>query len=200
MTNNKKRHPKKKKMSAAVPLLLIGSGLIILSILGFILWPKDTGSPETEPADPVNVQSSIPIEVEFPAPSLTVNGLDGQAVSLQDYHGKVILVNNWATWCPPCKAEMPTLQEYFEEHSDQDFMIVAIDAGDPTSDIINFVDEYGLTFDVLADPNMTALAAFRNNSLPSSYVIDENGIVRLAWTGTISHEMLEKHVSPLLEN
>lgn len=183
-------------------MFLIGIGLITLSIVGFLMWPgtnqseAETQAPATRSEGP----SSIPISVEYPAPALTIIDLEGRPVSLQDYLGKVILVNNWATWCPPCKAEMPALQEYYEAHKDQGFMIVAIEAGDEPSSIKQFVDEYSLTFDVLADPNMLALAVFRNDGLPNSYVIDREGVVRLAWTGAISLSMLETHLTPLLEN
>jgi len=189
----------KKKLLLVLPLIIVGSSLIIISIAGFFLWPRPDKYKNTA-LKPDVPNSSIPVAVEFNAPELTVLDLNGGSVSLRDYHGRVILVNNWATWCPPCKAEMPELQAYFDDHKDQDFMIVAIDAGDPTHQVQRFVFEYGLTFDVLADPNMDALTAFRNNSLPSSYVIDESGTVRLAWTGVISREMLEKHLTPLLED
>lgn len=183
-------------------MLLIGLGLITLSIVGFLTWQGGNLSEKQEQAAPTRGEepSSIPIAVEYPAPALTIIDLEGRPVSLQDYLGKVILVNNWATWCPPCKAEMPALQEYYDAHKDRGFMIVAIEAGDEPGAIQQFVDEYNLTFDVLADPNMLALAAFRNDGLPNSYVIDQNGIVRLAWTGAISLSMLETHLTPLLEN
>ena len=109
------------------------------------------------------------------------------------------MINNWATWCPPCKAEMPTLSKYFKEHRDQGFILVGIEAGDPTRDVEKFVKDYGLTFPILLDPNNKSLIAFHNDNLPSSYVIDRNGNVILAWTGPISKAMLEKYITPLLE-
>jgi thiol-disulfide isomerase/thioredoxin len=109
------------------------------------------------------------------------------------------LVNNWATWCPPCKAEMPTLETYFKKHNDQGFTIVAIEAGSPPEDVSRFASDYGLTFPVWPDPDERAMDAFRTDTLPSSYVVDRSGTVRLAWMGAISDEMLEKYVTPLLE-
>jgi len=143
--------------------------------------------------------SAVPVAVNFAAPELRLTDLQGRPVSLSDYRGRVVLVNNWATWCPPCKAEMPTLQEYFEEHRHQNFTIVAIEAGEPAAEVAAFVQQYGLTFPVWLDPAQEATSAFRNPGLPSSYVIDADGMVRLAWTGAISREMLEKFVTPLLE-
>jgi peroxiredoxin len=94
---------------------------------------------------------------------------------------------------------MPTLKEYFEDHQEKGFVVIAIEAGEPVSEVAQFADEYGLTFPVWADPDQKALSAFRNNALPNSYVIDRRGQVRLAWTGAINREMLEKYVTPLLE-
>jgi peroxiredoxin len=94
---------------------------------------------------------------------------------------------------------MPTLQAFFEDHQSQSFTIVAIEAGEQPAEVAAFAQQYGLTFHVWPDPNQKALDAFRNLSLPSSYVIDRTGQVRLAWTGAIERDMLEKYVTPLLE-
>jgi cytochrome c biogenesis protein CcmG, thiol:disulfide interchange protein DsbE len=72
-------------------------------------------------------------------------------------------------------------------------------SAEPAEVVASFVDDYSLSFQIWLDPTAKALRAFRNNSLPSSYVIDGDGIVRLTWTGAISRDMLEKHVTPLLE-
>jgi len=124
----------------------------------------------------------------------------GEIESLADYRQNVVLVNNWATWCPPCRAEMPTLQAYYEAHKDQGFTLLAIEAGDPPGQVAQFVQAYGLTFNVWLDADKAALVAFKNPNLPNSYVIDRAGMVRYAWTGAIRRAMLEKYVTPLLGN
>lgn len=178
----------------ALALLLIGAGLLILGVVAMALLAKPG-----ETAEAGNVRSAIPVEVNYPAPELNLTDLEDNPVSLEDYRGTVVLVNNWATWCPPCKAEMPTLQAYYEKHRRKGFTIIAIESGDPVPEVKKFVEEYGLTFPVWADLTMKSIAAFRNPGLPSSYVIDREGTVRLAWAGAISREMLEKYVTPLLE-
>jgi len=196
-----KGRKKKDNRSLITSMILIGAGLIIISIISFVLLskPEPTKSTTSSESRSSGQPSAIPVVVNFPAPDLTLKDLEGVPISLDSYQGRVILVNNWATWCPPCKAEMPTLQAYYDAHRDQDFMLVAVNAGDGTTKIKSFVDDYGLTFDVLADPAMKTLEAFRTDGLPSSFVIDETGTVRLAWTGMISQEMLEKYVTPILE-
>jgi len=119
--------------------------------------------------------------------------------SLADYRGQVILVNLWATWCPPCKEEMPALQSFYNQHKDQGFIVVAINDGDPTKDVLQFVKDYKLTFPVWLDPTYLATErAFKSLNLPTSFVIDRNGVVQLQWVGGISRKMLDKHVIPLI--
>ncbi len=140
-----------------------------------------------------------PLEVNQPAPELTLNTLDGEPVSLTDYQGSVILVNNWATWCPPCRLEMPHFNNYFQKHKERGFQVVAVEAGQPESEVREFVEELGLDFQVLLDPEGKALEMFQNTSLPSSYVIDRKGNLRLVWLGAINEASLEEYITPILE-
>jgi thiol-disulfide isomerase/thioredoxin len=87
-------------------LVLTGAGLILL---GFLLYVKLT------PKDDAKEFSAIPVDVNYPSPDLDLMDKAGNRISLVQLHGSFILVNLWATWCPPCKAEMPTLQEYYEK-------------------------------------------------------------------------------------
>ncbi len=177
--------------SQIIPLALIGLGLIVIGVvvLNGLLNQNATDTQITV----------VPAKVNFPAPKLSLNNLDGELVSLAQYQQEIVLVNNWATWCPPCKEEMPILVDYYKNHLKQGFVLIGIEAGDPADQVEKFVKEYGISFPVLLDPDTKALIAFENESLPSSYVIDRKGNVILAWTGPISRAMLEKYVTPLLE-
>ena len=143
--------------------------------------------------------STVPAAVNYAAPELTLSDLAGAKHSLADYHGQVVLVNLWATWCPPCKAEMPTLEAYYQAHQTDGFITVAIDDGDPTDSVASFVKQYSLSFPVLLDPTYQASDhAFKTRNLPSSFVIDREGNIRLRWVGEIDRASLEKYVTPLL--
>jgi len=163
--------------------------------VAFVLLSKSPATASSVPSPSL----AIPARVDSPAPALSLTDLQGQPVSLADYQGQVVLVNNWATWCPPCKAEMPVLKAYNEDHRRQKFVIIGIEAGEPASEVADFIRYYALTFPVWPDPGQKALDAFHNDALPSSYVIDKAGRLRLAWTGAIRREVLEKYVTPLLE-
>jgi thiol-disulfide isomerase/thioredoxin len=148
---------------------------------------------------PGGYESAIPLAVDYPAPKLSLVDLDKSDVSLVDYAGRVVLVNNWAFWCPPCRAELPILERYYQDHRAQGFTIIGIESGSSAQTVNQYVEHYKLTYPIWLDPRIKAVAAFGNRSLPNSYVIDGVGQVRLAWTGPISQEMLEKYVTPLLE-
>ncbi len=178
-----------------IGMALVGIGLLLLGFAAWIFLPK----PQTSTAKNIEEISAIPAVAAYIAPELSLIDLDGSPVSLTDFAGQVVLVNNWATWCPPCKAEMPTLQAYYENHHDQGFTIVAIEAGDSREAVADFVNQYGLTFPVWLDLEQKALDAFRNPNLPNSAVIDRHGAVRYVWTGTISRKVLEEYVTPLME-
>jgi cytochrome c biogenesis protein CcmG/thiol:disulfide interchange protein DsbE len=169
---------------------LVGIGLLVIA---FILIPSDKSAPSSTEG-----LSSVPAEVNYPAPELSLENLNGGTESLVDYRDKVTLVNNWATWCPPCKAELPTLVAYYEDHADEGFIIIGIEAGEPASEVKTFANQFQISYPVWLDPKNLAGRAFANSSLPNSYVIDRAGMIRLAWTGQISLEMLEKYVTPLI--
>lgn len=198
MAKNPSYNRRKKRSKNTLPLFLVGAGLVVIGVVSAAMINNYKPGGNSSPSS-AGEYSVTPSEVNYQAPELRLNDLGGTTVSLSDHLDSVVLVNNWATWCPPCKAEMPTLQAYYTEHRDEGFMLLAIEAGDPLPEVTEFVDSYQLTFPILLDPNNLALRAFRNDSLPSSYVIDRQGTVRLAWTGPISLEMLEKYVTPLLE-
>jgi peroxiredoxin len=157
-------------------------------------------SANVDKLQPVVVESSVrsPVITDFPAPALKLTDLQGKSVSLSDYLGQVVLVNNWATWCPPCKVEMPELQAYYEAHAMDGFVLVGIEAGEPHDEVASFVQEYGLTFPVWLDAHSAALEAFQNWELPSSYVIDQAGQVVYSWIGAVNQQTLEQYVTPLL--
>jgi cytochrome c biogenesis protein CcmG/thiol:disulfide interchange protein DsbE len=201
MANLQGPKPPSPKKSSILAMVLVGAGFVMLGLMaGWLLLAPDRVSDAARIiAGSDENNSAIPAEVSFPAPKLSLTGLDGSRHTLDDYKGQVVLVNNWATWCPPCKAEMPTLEEYFEDHKEQGFILIAIEAGESEDEVNEFADKNNLTFQVWLDPRSLALDIFQNWSLPSSYIIDREGIVRLAWTGAISRAMLDRYITPMLE-
>lgn len=187
--SNKKYRRKRARPFPWIPVVL---GVLLIGIAVLSLASQNA---QGQAAD---LSSVVPVKVSFVAPELSLQNINGKTESLADYRENVVLVNNWATWCPPCKAEMPTLAAYYNQHTSEGFTVIAIEAGDPVQGVSQFAESYGLKFPVWLDPHGASLKAFGNETLPNSYVIDRFGIVRYAWTGEISRAILEKYVTPLL--
>ena len=141
-------------------------------------------------------------EVDHVAPDFTLPDLEGNQISLSSYKGRVVLLNFWATWCPPCRLEMPTMEKAYRKYRDKGFEVVAVsvDAG-PKSSIKSFLRELGLSFQVLLDPDMETLRAFRGFSLPMTVVIDRQGVIRSRelgyrdWSDGESTKLLQRLLS-----
>src|SRR5512142_2755020 len=132
----------------ALVRMIAGAGLVLAGVaLYLFLRTLPSGSaPSSEE------RSVVPVEVNYPAPALSLSNLHGATESLAADREQVVLVNNWATWCPPRKAEMPTLESYYEQPAAQGFTIVAIEAGDSAEEVQAFVQSHGLQFRVWLDP------------------------------------------------
>lgn len=175
-----------------ISLVVIGVGLIAVGVaaMTLIALRKSQG---------VGQASAVPAKMDYPAPSLTLSDLQGVERSLSDYRGQVLLVNMWATWCPPCREEMPTLEAFYQAYSDQGFVIIGLNDGDAAIEVLDFVSQYGLTFPIWLDPTYISESAFNTMNLPSSFVIDRQGQVRLQWVGMINRAALEKYVVPIIK-
>jgi thiol-disulfide isomerase/thioredoxin len=185
-------HTLKKQIRA---LVWAGAGLALIGLAGLTLPGALAALNSAQPDF-----TAAPVAVLYPAPVLSLGDLQGDQHALADYRGRVVLVNLWATWCPPCQAEMPILQDFFERHRAQGFIIIAIDDGEAPPEVRAFAARYELGFPIWLDPTYEATdRAFRTRGLPSSYVIDRSGTVRLAWIGAITARDLERFVTPLIE-
>ena len=173
-----------------LPLILISLGIILIAVSTYFILQHT--APQTK-------FSTVPVKVNYNAPELTLTDIQGVENSISDYRGQVVLVNLWATWCIPCREEMPALQSFYDNHKDEGFTVIAINDGDPLADVAKFAEDYELTFPIWLDPTYIATEqAFKTLNLPSSFVIDRDGIVQLLWVGGISRAMLEEHVTPLI--
>lgn len=172
--------------------IMVGIGLIAAGVATFFLLTRVKGK-ET-------VQSlTAPIIVHFPAPDVTLTDLQGHPAAFADYKGRVILYNAWATWCPPCKEEMPVLNAYYQAHKQDGFVVIAVEDGESIDEVGAYTKKMELIFPVWPDPKSAMTEAFLIRSLPTSYLIDRNGFARLMWFGAITNEALEKYVTPLLK-
>lgn len=197
--SKKTRRSKKNHSNRSSTFIGVGAALVVLMVaLLLVFGNKDDAESKTAEASSDSSYSVTPSEVNYPAPELSLENVEGGAESLKDYGDTVVLLNNWATWCPPCKAEIPTLVEYYEAHKDEGFVIIGVEAGDPQPEVLSFVKGAGITYPIWIDLKNASLRAFGTGGLPNSFVIDRKGTVRLAWVGEINRATLEKYVTPII--
>lgn len=139
-----------------------------------------------------------PLQIGRPLADFSLSDINGHTVSLSDYAGQWVLINAWATWCPPCKAEMPDLNAYYQAHQGQGFVILAINAGDPADAAADFAQQKGLTFPVLLDPEMSLLTSLGVQSFPTSILVGADGVVKTIHLGMFSTQTLEEEITPYL--
>ena len=118
-----------------------------------------------------------------PVPDLHAVDLRRQPIALAEWRGNRILVTFWATWCRPCREELPRVQKVYDRYRARGFRVVAVNVGEGREDVTAYIDKAGLTFPIVLDPDGDAAARFGALGLPTSYVIDAEGIVRAEITG-----------------
>ena len=134
-----------------------------------------------------------------PAPDFTLSTSDGRAVALSDLRGQVVILNFWATWCPPCRAEMPALQEVYEARKDEGVIVLAVDQNEEPGPVDAFALEYKLAFPLLLDPGYTVSDRYRINLLPTTFFIGRDGMIRdVVFGGPMNRALIESKIDSLL--
>lgn len=134
-----------------------------------------------------------------PAPPFSLQDADGNTVALSDFAGRPVMINFWATWCAPCRLEMPELQAAYETHADDGFVILALNQDESVAQIDAFYDELGLTFPALLDTNMIVATAYGAFSIyPSSYFIDRAGNIAAVHRGLVTSSQLDAYLGLIL--
>ena len=131
------------------------------------------------------------------APAFQATDLAGATVALDDFRGRVIVVNFWATWCPPCRVELPELDAYQAEMGGQ-VVVLGVDTGEPPATVEPFVGQHGLRFPILLDGDGAIAAAYGVVGLPTSLIVDRSGVVRERVTGPMTRDTLARRVERLL--
>ena len=126
------------------------------------------------------------------APDFTLTTLEGDTVSLEDYRGQAVLLNFWATWCGPCRQEMPDFNTVYEDARDRGFTVLAINLEESSDQVGDFADELALTFPILLDSDGQINRQYRVNSYPTSLLIDGNGVIHGKYVGGLSEETLRE--------
>jgi peroxiredoxin len=144
-------------------LVIVGVGIIVL------LQTKDSS---------FNLSGRPRLGKGVAAPDFALPDLDGKTVNLADYKGKVVLLNIWATWCPPCVEEMPSMEKLHQELKDKDFEILAVSIDvSGAKAVIPFMKKHKLSFSVLTDTEGAIKSLYQTTGVPESFIIDKQGII-----------------------
>lgn len=175
--------------------------LLVIAIAAVNIWNFQQNQATNEDKSESTGDSKIipydeqpSVEKGNPAPDFTLTTLDGKEVKLSDYLGKKVILNFWATWCPPCKAEMPHMQNFYEKNKDKGIEILAVNLTSQDKGmekIEEFVQEYGLSFPIPLDKDGEIGVLYQAFGIPTSYIIDSNGIITERIPGPMDEEMME---------
>lgn len=162
-----------------------------------VLEGETSGVPEKSEEDEDVLQESeeqeepvVGLDVGDMAPDFQLTTLDGEEVALSDYRGSRVWINFWATWCPPCRAEMPDMEEFYKQN-DVEILAINLTETEPNTDQVQrFVDEYGLTFPILLDEVIEVATAYRIQPIPTSFMIDSEGVIQFKSIGPLTYEQM----------
>jgi cytochrome c biogenesis protein CcmG/thiol:disulfide interchange protein DsbE len=178
-------------MASPVPLAV---GIAVIALLALLAY----GVGSTQPSR--SIDEKLAAGELAAAPSFDLPRLQGNGrISLADYKGKVVLLNVWASWCEPCKQESPLLERWHRQMLAKGGTVLGIDTLDVSSDALDFVKEYKLTYPQLHDRDGTSIKKFGVAQYPESFVVNRQGKIAATARGPVDDAWMQQHVAPLLK-
>ncbi|WNB91378.1 redoxin domain-containing protein [Bacillus sp. NEB1478] len=177
------------------PIIII---VIFAFLIGGAIYTAQIDNKQAENKGTSNLKSGL--KEGSIAPNFTLNTLDGKQISLKDYRGKKVILNFWATWCPPCKEEIPEMMRFYKEYHTKNVEILAVNLAfteTKPQKIKDFVRDYGMTFPIPLDEKNTINKQFRAVSIPTSYFINEKGMVKSRHVGPMDYDFMKKEINEM---
>ncbi len=171
-------------------------GLIIVGLVWFFDRPGGAANSQSITLSAAATGPAPRLDKE--APDFRVRGLDGKYYQLSDFRGRPVWINFWATWCPPCRAENPDIQETYEENKDDGLVLLALSIGEDADTVGGYVKRTGLTYTVALDQSTAIAAQYRIVGIPTHFFVDRDGILREWRIGSMSKKTMEKKVNEIM--
>lgn len=169
------------------------AALLLAAAAVLLLWAL--ASPLRTPPEDVEVSATSTLA---PVLDLTFRDIEGNDVPLSAYRGSLTLVNFWATWCSPCKEELPILDAFYRQHKAEGFTLLAVNVSDRPEEALKFMQEKGYDFPLVYDPPGDTMIELKIRGLPASLLVSREGHLLEYWIGPLSQEMLDAEVLPYL--
>ena len=179
------------------PWLALAGGVLIGAAAGYLVFfglPSEPAQPQPQSTIGAPQISIAGLGTGSQAPGFELEAADGTMVGLDDYLGEVVLINFWATWCAPCRIEMPLLQSTFESLEDQGFVVLGIDFDEPADLVASFGDELGLTFPLLLDPGGKVQQQYKVRGYPTTVILDREGRIQSFHIGVLTQSQLDGYL------
>lgn len=148
----------------------------------------EDASPESDAPQEDVVQ--IGLNAGQRAPDFQLTTLEGDVIQLSDYRGTRVMLNFWGSWCPPCRAEMPDMEKFHQEHDIQILAVNLTPTETTITDVDEFVDEYGLTFTIPLDEDLLVAGLYQIQPVPTTYMIDSEGIIQQKAIGALNYQQM----------
>lgn len=175
-------------------VLILGIGLALGVLLGWVILLRPAWI-QSRLAVGSFLQETSAQAIGRSAPDFALESLTGSTVRLSDLRGHPTLINFWTTWCGSCRQEMPLLEKYHQNRPD--LVMLAVNAGEDRDQVQAFVDEFGLTFDVLLDPNTQIQSLYDIRGYPTTFFVDKQGSIRAVVMGPISESSLPGYLEKI---
>ena len=171
-------------------IILALAGLVLAFVIAGLLLFKGEATKESS-----SQSSSV---IKEAAPNFTLELLAGKSFQLSDYKGKPVLINFFASWCLPCREEMPAIEKIVQEYQPKGVVFLGISTDDTEANAKDFVKKYGITFPVGVDKTTSIQKSYGLYGIPTTYFIDKQGIVNYFHSGAVTEELLHHELDKLL--
>ncbi len=173
---------------------------LVLVLIGYAGYEKFIKEKEAAQPTAQEIFASKGLEIGKEAPDFEMQQLNGAKVKLSDLRGKKVILNFWATWCPPCKKEIPEMQKFNEKHG-KDIAILAVNytisEKGKAQGVQQFATEQGVTFPILLDTDSSVSNMYKVITIPTSYFIDSKGIIQQKFIGPMTYEFMKKTIKKM---